>query len=591
MLSDLLTLAEQSNFRQTGRSDEVERLCEAYRVRWPDCVNAFRFGTSSEGRAMHALLVTRTGSLTAHALKQNGIPVLFLQAGIHPGESDGKDAGFIQLREWLERADELLQQVAILFVPAFNVDGHERMGRWNRMNQNGPEETGWRTNGLNLNLNRDYCKADTPEMQALLRLIDEWDPLVTADLHVTDGADFQPDVSLQVEPLNQGAPELHASARQLRDAVIDDLRAAGSLPLPFYPDLYRPDEPASGFVLTVYSPRFSTGYLAQRNRFTLLVETHSWKPYDLRVRVTRATIRSLANRIAHRGRQWLQQVRSADLATSRIAGSEVILDFRSSWREPVGGNADAATGTSDESAVEAPLIDFPGYTYTRTLSPISGELFTTYDPATPQVWRVPYRNRVEPSVTVRAPGAGYLIPVAYTATVGPRLAAHGIRTQRLPSALTSLSMQCFQASDVQFSPAPFEGRMRVALQGTWRETLRDVTAGALYVPLDQPLARLVLALLEPRAPDSFAAWGFFNACFEQKEHLERYVAEQIARQMMQEQAPLRAQFEQRLRVDPGFAADARARLDFFLHRHGSWDPHYNEYPVCRLDQAPLQNSP
>ncbi len=592
MLSDLLTLAERSDFRQTGRGDEVERLCAAYAARWPDCVHAFRFGTSSEGRAMHAMLVTRAGSLSAAALRQNGIPLIFLQAGIHPGESDGKDAGFIQLREWLERSDELLRQVAILFVPAFNADGHERMGRWNRMNQNGPEETGWRTNGLNLNLNRDYCKADTPEMQALLRLIDDWDPLVTADLHVTDGADFQPDISVQVEPLNQGAPELHASARELRDAVIDDLRTAGSSPLAFYADLYRADDPASGFVLTVYSPRFSTGYFAQRNRFTLLVETHSWKPYDLRVRVTRTTIVSVATQVARHGRQWLQQVRLADQAASHIAGSEVILDFRSSWREPVGGDAGdvAAAGDSDEAAADAPLIDFPGYAYTRTRSSVSGELFTTYDPSTPQIWRVPYRNRVEPSVTVRAPFAGYLIPVAHAATIGPRLAVHGIRTHRLPR-LAPLAMRCFQAQDVRFSPAPFEGRMRVALQGTWRETPRAVTEGALYVPLDQPLARLVLALLEPQGPDSFAAWGFFNACFEQKEHLERYVAEQIARQMMQEHAPLRAQFEQQLRADPVFAADAGARLDFFLCRHGSWDPHYNEYPICRLDHSPIEGRP
>ena len=106
--------------------------------------------------------------LAAHADPRT-VPLLMLQAGIHPGESDGKDAGFIALRELLAGAAAAgaLDRIAILFVPAFNVDGHERFGRWNRPNQNGPEETGWRTTAQNLNLNRDYTKADAPEMRSL----------------------------------------------------------------------------------------------------------------------------------------------------------------------------------------------------------------------------------------------------------------------------------------------------------------------------------------------------------------------------------------------------------------------------------------
>jgi hypothetical protein len=183
-------------------------------------------------------------------------------------------------------------------VPAFNVDGHERFHRWNRPNQNGPEETGWRTTAQNLNLNRDYMKADSPEMQAMLGLLCEWDPVICADLHVTDGADFEPDISLQAEPINQGDPELFASGREMRDELIDKLSAAGSLPLPFYPDFAKTDDPSSGFLLTVYSPRFSTGYFRSGNRFTILVETHSWKDYAKRIRVTYNTIVGLVELFA-----------------------------------------------------------------------------------------------------------------------------------------------------------------------------------------------------------------------------------------------------------------------------------------------------
>ena len=161
----------------------------------------------------------------------------------------------------------------------------------------------------------------------MLRLVDEWDPLICADLHVTDGADFEPDISLQVEPINQGAPALRPSGIALRDRLIEKLAAQGSLPLPFYPDLAKTDDPTSGFVLTVYSPRFSTGYFPQRNRFTVLVETHSWKPYAHRVRITRNTIVGLAELTAAHGADWLREVQQADEAATRLGGSDVVLDL------------------------------------------------------------------------------------------------------------------------------------------------------------------------------------------------------------------------------------------------------------------------
>src|SRR6516164_6067828 len=327
----LATIAEQSGFRHTGRSDEVTRLCGAFAAAWPDAVRHIEFGRSAEGRPMRALLLARSDA--------RALPLLMLQAGIHPGESDGKDAGFIALRELLggKAAPGVLERIAILFVPAFNVDGHERVGRWNRPNQNGPEETGWRTTAQNLNLNRDYAKADSPEMRALLGLIRTWDPLVCADLHVTDGADFQPDISLQAEPINQGDARLHPAGRAMRDALIAKLAAQGSLPLPFYPDLAVTDDPDSGFLLTVYSPRFSTGYFPQRNRFTVLVETHSWKDYATRVRITRNTIIALAELVAEHGSAWRELTREADAAAARLAGTEVVLDYSSGWREPAGG--------------------------------------------------------------------------------------------------------------------------------------------------------------------------------------------------------------------------------------------------------------
>src|SRR5580693_6834083 len=221
----LMTIAELSNYKETGRLEEVERLSGELARVWPEAVRSFEYGRSAEGRVMRGLLISRCGALTPADLRAGAIPLLMIQGGIHPGESDGKDAGFAAVRELLadSSTDALLKRVAVLFVPAFNTDGHERVGRWNRPNQNGPQITGWRTTAQNLNLNRDYAKADAPEMRALLALVANYDPLICADLHVTDGADFEPDISLQVEPINQGDPRLHASARELRGRLIERL--------------------------------------------------------------------------------------------------------------------------------------------------------------------------------------------------------------------------------------------------------------------------------------------------------------------------------------------------------------------------------
>lgn len=559
----LLTTAERTDFVRTARYDEALKLCEAYAARWPEAVRCFDFGTTPEGRPLRALIASRSGALDAKTLHQRNVPVLAWQGGIHPGESDGKDAGFIVLRELLAApaADDPLERIAILFIPVFNVDGHERFGKWNRPNQVGPEEMGWRTNAQNLNLNRDYMKADSPEMQAMLRLLTEWDPILYADLHVTDGADFQHDVSVQIEPIHQSAVGMRASGIAMRDAVLAQLTEQGSLPLPFYPNLEEEDNPASGFAESAYYARFSTGYGALRNRYALLLETHSWKDYKTRVRVTENTLRALVQQTVAHGRDWLKLAQAADAEASQLGGQKVELDH--------------AAGE------HVTMIDFKGYAYTREPSAISGGLVTRYDPATPQIWRVPYRDTIVPTLTVVAPKAGYLVTAGYAAPIAERLAAHGIHFERLTAARSAQVLETFRASEARLTPGTFEGRSLLTVKGSWQEEARALPAGSLYIPIAQPLARVVVALLEPQAPDSFLAWGFFNAAFEQKEYAEPYVAEQMAREMLAKDAKLAAEFKARLGSDKAFAANPKARLDFFYRRHASWDEQHFLVPVYR----------
>ena len=561
----LATIAQASGFRVTGRYDEVERLCAQFAKSFPGSVRSFEFGRTPEGRPMLALAVSKSGALTPDDAREKGVPVMLAQGGIHAGEIDGKDAGFLAIREMLEdkSAKNPLSSFVFVFVPVFNVDGHERFGRNNRPNQNGPEEMGWRVTAQNFNLNRDYTKADAPEMQSMLRLLEAWDPVLYVDLHVTDGAQFEVDVSNNLEPMRTGDAEMQAGGKALMKELNDTLTSQGSHPIDFYPSFRDSDDPASGFDASTYPPRFSTGYWATRNRYSLLVETHSWKDYPTRVRVTHNILIKLSDMMGKQGKTWRTLTRAADTRAEKLGGQDVTLDY--------------------EAGPHTITIDFRGYAYTREPSAISGALVTRYAPAKPQIWHLPYHDTLLPKVTVRAPRGAYVIPAAHAAWMGERLSIHGIRFERLNREAKSATVEAFRATKVEFGAKPFEGHFLAKLTGDWKQEKRDVPAGSLIVPIAQPKARLIMTLLEPQAGDSYAAWGFFNIAFEQKEYMEPYVAEDVARDLLAQNPALAAEFKQKLATDPAFAKDPQARLDFFYKHHPSYDEQLNLYPVLRIE--------
>jgi hypothetical protein len=564
--SSLTTISERSGFQSTGRYDEVIDLCARFQKAYPKQVRCFEFGRTPDGRPMLALAVSRTGALTAEQAKKKGVPVMLIQGGIHAGEIDGKDAGFLALREALENkaAAGALDKQVLLFVPVFNVDGHERFGKWNRPNQRGPVEMGWRTTAQNYNLNRDYVKADAPEMQAMLALVNAWDPLAYVDLHVTDGAKFQPDVSIQVEPVHGGDEDLKRAGLALQTAVMADLKSQGSDPKPYYMSFDKEDDPTSGFVDSMSAPRFSTGYFPMRNRFAMLVETHSWKDYPTRVRITRNTIVSLLSQVAAHGKEWQQLTRDADARATALAGAEFPLSYRTTFN--------------------ARTIQFPGYEYTRAYSEVSGGLMTHYDESKPQMWSVPLRDEVVPEFKVTAPQGGYVVPAAYAAQVAARLKVHGISYKLIAADQMSAEVETFRATKAKFGTQSFEGHQALAVEGDWARERRSLGKGALFVPIAQPKARLVMTMLEPRGADGLLAWGLFNNAFERKEYMEDYVAEDVAREQLEADPALRAEFQKKLDTDAEFNKTPAKRLEFFAKRHSSWDERYNLYPVMRTAQ-------
>ncbi|MBX7100265.1 MAG: peptidase M14 [Myxococcaceae bacterium] len=561
----LTTESERSGFVTTGRYAEVEQLCAEFPRRYPGLVRCEKFGQTPQGRPMLALVASADGTFEPKANQAKKRPVLLAEGGIHAGEIDGKDAGFWVLRELLDGAkakDAILAKVTFVFVPVFNIDGHERFGPNNRPNQVGPKEMGFRVNARNLNLNRDWLKAEAPETQAMVGLLTRYDPILFADLHVTDGAKFQPDVAVNLEPQQGFAQPLKPVGQQIVAKLFEGLKAQGHQPLPFYPSFDKEDEPLSGFTYGIPPPRFGNGFWALHHRFGVLVETHSWKDYAARVKVTHDVLLGLLDLARRDGATWLAAAAEADA-------------------KPEGGPLELRYGSTGETET----IDFPGYAFTRERSEVSGKFWVRYDDAKPQVWKVPYAKTVKPTVTAAPPQAGWVVPAEYAAVVRPKLEVHGVTFRELTKAVENAPVEVFRVTQAKFKGAPYEGRQTVALEGAYEKSTRTLAKGSLFVPAAQRLPTLAAHLLEPLGPDSLAQWGFFNAHLEEKEYLEDYLAEDYARTLLKDPAVKQA-FEEKIAKDADFAKSPERRLHFFYERHPAYDPRFNVLPVVRVDVAP-----
>jgi len=552
--TNLQTISERSGFRVTGRYDEVERLCAQFAKSFPGSVRSFEFGRTPEGRPMLALAVSKSGALTPDDARERGVPVMLAQGGIHAGEIDGKDAGLMLLRDMTVRGTkrELLDQANFLFVPIFNVDGHERFSRYCRINQRGPEECGWRTNARNLNLNRDYVKADTLEMRAMIRVLREWQPDLYADLHVTDGADYQYDVTYGWSGASGWSPAISAWIEDtLRPALDRGLRAMGHIPGRL---IFTDDPLTAGLVDGAVDPRLSTGYGDARHIPTVLLENHSLKPYDQRVLGTYVFLEHILRTLAREG-----SVLRAAIARDRANRSASI---PLAWRVP-----DSDTRT----------IEFLGIESRRTLSPISGEVRIEWT-GKPVTARVPFRSASEVTASVTRPAA-YWIPASWQEVI-EKLDLHGIAYERI-TAPRDVVVEMTRFGAPKFDVEQFEGHVRVTAPATTERRRERYPAGSVRVSTDQPLGTLAVLMLEPSSPDSLFQWGFFNSILSPTEYVESYIMEPMAERMLAEDPKLAAEFLKKIDSDEAFRGNPRARLQWFYERTPFYDERARLYPVGR----------
>src|SRR5215210_7341593 len=316
------TLAEKTNYRETPRYEETIAYSRKLAAATP-LIRFQSFGQSGEGRELPLLIAATGDTFTPQAARKAGKAIMMIQACIHAGESDGKDAGFALLRDIavLKTRPGLLDRVVILFIPIYNTDGHERFGPFNRINQNGPVEMGWRATSANLNLNRDYMKADAPETRAWLKLWAEWNPDLLIDCHVTDGADFQYNITYIYEHHEHAPAPVLAWMREAFDQRIFPATESTGNRLAQYMTFRDNRDLSRGIDGFVMPPRFSTGYTTIRNRPGLTIETHMLKDYRNRVRGTYDLLRFTLEEVNRNPEKLLRAVREADEQTIKAGQS------------------------------------------------------------------------------------------------------------------------------------------------------------------------------------------------------------------------------------------------------------------------------
>jgi hypothetical protein len=567
------TRAERTDYRQTPDYDETMRYCRQLEA-GTGWIKVESYGTSGQGRDLPLVILSRERAFTPEQAAATGKPIVLIQNGIHSGEIEGKDACLALMRDIavLRTRPGLLDHCILLVLPIFSVDAHERHGRFNRINQNGPEEMGWRSTPIGLNLNRDYLKAETPEMHAMLsRVFTRWWPHLLVDDHTTDGADYRHDVTYGY---NHGAGVPPAVDRWLAEAfegrVVPRLAQMGHLPAPYLS--FRRDDPPSGVDFGNAPPRLSTGYTPLQCRPSILVETHMLKPYSIRVRATYDLLVALLEEINAR----------PEALTGAVAAAESEAVARGREVNPARREVVLRARTTDRSV---PFI-FRGFVTRRDSSDISGGWVPRYT-SEPQDSRIPLFRETEATLTVRQP-AGYLVPREWD-ICRDRLEVNGVRYRRFskPWRDTVEVQRILAYSD---SARPNEGHRPIEVRSVSLERrVRSYQPGDLWVPLDQRSAMVAVNLLEAQAPDGLMYWNAFDTVFLQKEYAEDYVIEPIARKMMKDDPALARAFMARLSADSTFARSPSARLNFFYLRSPWADPEQNIHPVARALRAPPES--
>jgi hypothetical protein len=518
-------------------------------------------GKTDIGLPLHVFYLSTSGVFDPETARKQGKLVVMINNGIHPGEPEGIDATVLFVREILKNKSlqEKYSDLVFVIIPVYNVDGCLNRSTTSRANQNGPESYGFRGNAKNLDLNRDFIKCDSENAQSFTSIFTQWKPEILIDNHTSNGSDYQyvmtllPTFHAKLAPAQSTLlntkmiPEIYTQMEQMGWPMAPYVNTVGAVP-------------DSGIVAFIDYPRFATGYASLFHCIGFTPETHMLKPFAQRLRSTRDLMFTISDLAAHQ----------------KVALLHAKTEAQRFWRQSTALPLDWALDT-----VSTDSISFRGYEARYLPSKLHQGKRLFYDRTKPYTRKIAFYNGAKPK-SIAKPPLAYIIPQAWQEVI-LRLRQNGLQYYPL-AADTAFTVTLYRIKDFKTRNA-YEGHyLHYQIAVDTIKTRAQFRKGDIYIPCDQDAIRYLVETLEPTAPDSWFAWNYFDGILMQKEYFSDYVFEDLAEQYLNENPKLRADLNEKLRLEPAFATDEEAVLDWIYKRSPWYEPNHKFYPVARIER-------
>ncbi len=562
-LFNFTSLAQQSPFEKSG-GKKTATYFEA--INWYKELDKAspkiflkKMGITDAGYPLHLVMVSGDGKFDPVRWHQQHKVIILINNGIHPGEPDGIDASMMLVRDIKNGKLRLPVNVVLGIIPVYNIGGCLNRNSFSRVNQNGPEEYGFRGNSQNLDLNRDFTKCDSREAKSFAEIFHFLDPDIFIDNHVSDGADFQHTMTLITTQYDKLGPVLGTWLKeQFEPAIYKGMKEKNRDLIP-YVDFNATDF-SKGMYMFNETPRYSSGYAALFNCLSFIPETHMLKPYADRVTSTYQLMQTFIEQAAKNSEALIAERAKAKQATV------------SQTSFPLGWIVDTSHHTN---------IIFKGYQTDYVKSEATGLQKLVYNHDKPFTADIKFYNSYKPAAEIEKPTA-YIIPQGWYA-VTDLLKINGIIMTRFV-ADTVLTLDVYHIDGYKSASSPYEKHHKnYAVKTSVSSEKIRVLKGDYLVELNQQSNRYIVEMLEPTGDDSFFAWNFFDAILQQKEGYSDYRWENLAAEVLKKDSLLREKLEAKKAVDPNFKGNSAAILDFIYKNSVYYEPAHLRYPVYRLN--------
>lgn len=551
-----MTPFEQNN-NQSATYQQVITFYEMLEKQYPQIVKREMIAQGTDiGEPFTSVIVSKSGIFTQKEAREKGKSILFINNAIHPGEPEGIDATMLFVRDILENkmGENALNDIILVIIPVYNIDGCLNRGSFSRANQNGPEEYGFRGNAKNLDLNRDFVKCDSRNAQSFNQVFAKWSPDVFIDNHTSNGADYQYTMTYISTHPDKLPPVLGTYLKEKMNPFLEkEMKNKGWEMCPYV--MSADEMPDNGIFGFNDNPRYSTGYAALHHTIGFMPETHMLKPFEDRVKSTYAFTEVVFS--------FMLSEKNNIYNLRKDAENQYVMQKNTAIQWEI-----------DESQKD--IFHFKGYAAKYKPSEVSGLPRLYYDRNAPWEKDIPYWNRLKPILAIEKP-AFYIVPQAYSELIN-LLKINGCEVSTLEKDET-LDVEMYYIKDYKSPTKPYESHF-VHSQVQVEKVLRKQTfrKGDVKVKAN----RFAVETLEPQAPDSYFAWNYFDGILQQKEYFSAYIFEDTAAELLKKNPALQAELEEKKKNDKEFAANAEAQLEWVYKHSPYYEPTHSLYPVGRL---------